>query len=209
MNAITALALTNEVPGAGWLGSWSPGIGDPTFMGWFTVLAYAGAAILCFRLRSRFSAQSDAVRRKERHYWTGLAVILGFLCLNKQLDLQTAMTEGLRILSVRGGWYARRSQFQIAFIVAMALAVPILSFLLFVFARKLPLAAKLAGLGLVVLGVFVLIRAASFHHVDRLLGSRVLLLKMNWVLELGGIAFVLFFGRRRWRELDSGPHGRR
>ena len=30
-------------------GRWHPGIGDPNFMGWFTVFAYAVAAILSFR----------------------------------------------------------------------------------------------------------------------------------------------------------------
>jgi hypothetical protein len=208
MNVRTALAFTNESPGAGWVGGWSPGIGDPTFLGWFTVVAYASAALLCFRLRGRFSAQSDFSGRRERLYWAGLAGLLSFLCLNKQLDLQTAMTEIFRILAVRGGWYERRHHFQILFIVAMTFTIPLASGLLFVFARKLPLSAKLAGLGLIVLGVFVLIRASSFHHVDQFLGSRVLSLRMNWILELGGIAVILFFGSRRWRELSSGPSAR-
>ena len=30
-------------------GGWEPGIGDPTLMGWFTVFAYFGTALLCYR----------------------------------------------------------------------------------------------------------------------------------------------------------------
>jgi hypothetical protein len=37
---------------------------------------------------------------------------------------------------------------------------------------------------------FVIIRAASFHHVDALLAARLGGMKWNWILELGGIAAV-------------------
>ena len=37
---------------------------------------------------------------------------------------------------------------------------------------------------------FVVIRAASFHHVDAFLAARLGGIKWNWILELGGIAVV-------------------
>jgi hypothetical protein len=37
---------------------------------------------------------------------------------------------------------------------------------------------------------FVVIRAASFHHVDAFLVARLGGVKWNWILELGGITFV-------------------
>jgi uncharacterized membrane protein len=206
MNAIAALAMSGSADGSGWVGSWSPGIGDPTFLGWVTVVAYAAATFVCYRLRGRFSPNSDSVRRKERRFWGGMTAILLFLCLNKQLDLQTAMTEFLRSVAKRQGWYEVRYKFQVAFIAAMAIVLPLAAGILWVLARRLSLSAKYAGLGLIVLGVFVLVRAASFHHIDQLLGSRVLLLKTNWILELGGIAIVLVSGRRRWHELNRSPH---
>jgi hypothetical protein len=208
MNALHALAMTNPSEAAGWVGSWSPGIGDPTFIGWFTVVAYAAATFLCFRLRKRFSPDADSLRRQERRFWGAMTAILLFLCVNKQLDLQTAMTEFFRGAARREGWYGQRAKFQIAFIAAMALALPITACLLLGFLRRLPRSTKHAGLGLILLGIFVLIRAASFHHIDQILGSRVLLLRTNWILELGGIAIILISGRRRWRELNRGPHAR-
>jgi len=45
-------------------------------------------------------------------------------------------------------------------------------------------------IGTVFVVAFVTIRAASFHHVDTLIGTPVAGLRMNWILELGGIACV-------------------
>jgi hypothetical protein len=45
-------------------------------------------------------------------------------------------------------------------------------------------------LGLSSLITFIVIRAASFHHVDVLLRSQLLGIRVNWILELGGIALI-------------------
>ena len=206
---VPLLALTDMEPmpdATGWVGHWSPGIGDPTFMGWFTVVAYAAATWTCYRLRGRFSAQADALRRKERRFWAVMFWILLFLCFNKQLDLQSAMTEFFRRCAVQQGWYEVRRTYQVAFIAAMAISLPILAAILFRVARPFPASTKIAGLGLIIIAVFVLVRAASFHHMDRLLGERILLLKLNWILELGGIAVVLLGGSKRWKQLNRGPY---
>jgi len=135
-----------------------------------------------------------------------MTATLLFLCINKQLDLQTAMTEFLRARAVREGWYEIRYKFQIAFIAAMAVSLPVCSGVLFLVARRLPASSKLAGLGLIAIAVFVLIRAASFHHVDRLLGARILHFKLNWILELGGISIVLLGACTRWHQLNKGRY---
>jgi hypothetical protein len=36
-----------------------------------------------------------------------------------------------------------------------------------------------------------MIRAASFHHIDRFIGSTILGFRWNWLLEMGGITVVL------------------
>ncbi len=210
MHSILALAAYDPflAEGGGWVGQWSPGIGDPTVLGWVTVVAYFAATVVCYRLRARFSPNADWLRRKERRFWATMTAILLFLCINKQLDLQTAMTELLRICARRQGWYDHRRTYQVAFIAAMAVALPVAAVVLFRVTRGLAGAIKLAGLGLVVIGGFVLIRAASFHHIDRLLGERILNFKLNWILELGGIAIVLVGSLMRWRQLNQGPHTR-
>jgi drug/metabolite transporter (DMT)-like permease len=204
---IVLVAVTPSLlAGSGWVGDWSPGIGDPTFLGWLTVFAYAFATWLCYRLRNRFSANADAIRRKERQFWTLMTGILLFLCINKQLDLQTAMTEFLRSCAKAEGWYDIRFKFQLAFIIGMLLCFPIGVAVILYVARRLPRATKLAGAGLAFIGVYVLIRASSFHHMDRLINARILNFKLNWFFELGGIAVVLVGVRRRSRQLDRGPY---
>jgi hypothetical protein len=45
--------------------------------------------------------------------------------------------------------------------------------------------------GLFLLLTFIVVRAISFHHVDVFLKSGIAGLKMNWLLELGGISLVV------------------
>jgi hypothetical protein len=51
-----------------------------------------------------------------------------------------------------------------------------------------------------------LIRAASFHHIDRFIGETILGLRWNWVLEMGGIGTVIVaseWRRRKFKTLSS------
>jgi hypothetical protein len=52
-------------------------------------------------------------------------------------------------------------------------------------------AAWLATFGTILIVGFVTIRASSFHHMDRFIDSRFLMLRWNWLLEIGGISLVL------------------
>jgi hypothetical protein len=203
-NALVSLAATLP-PGAthGWIGNWSPGIGDPTFVGWFTVVAYFLAALACWRVRAGSPETQPRLRRKEHVFWTGLTVAMLFLCLNKQLDLQTAFTEVLRGLAKRQGWYDARFAYQKAFIASMAGASLVAVLLCVRLTLDLPGSVKTAGVGMVLIAFFVLIRAASFHHIDRLLGQTILLLHVNWLVELGGIAVVLLGATRRGHDLRA------
>src|SRR3954464_9311371 len=91
---------------------WRPGIGDPTFIGWFTVIAYFFAAYLCRR-----AAGEGLNRRKVRWFWNGLTVLLILLGINKQLDLQTELTFIGRDFAKATGWYEDRRIVQAIFIV--------------------------------------------------------------------------------------------
>ena len=41
------LLLVSAAHGDGWIGRWSPGIGDPTAAGWLATLAYFATAWCC------------------------------------------------------------------------------------------------------------------------------------------------------------------
>ena len=175
----------------GWVGGWSPGIGDPTVLGWVTVVAYLAAAWLCYRAAVTVGGglgDAGASTRRERILWSLFAGALLLLGLNKQLDLHSALTEALRVVSRDQGWYESRREYQAAFVGILASVAALGVVGLTAFTWRMSRSIKLAGLGLGVLAAFVLVRAASFHHADQLLGSRVLGLKASWILELAGIA---------------------
>jgi hypothetical protein len=207
--------MTQSSPTDGWVGCWSPGIGDPTFMGWFTAFAYLATAYLCFRAGRRLRASagrripaivpfiralSGQVRRlwsmpvEERMHalWSGMTLLMVFLGLNKQLDLQTALTEVGRMMAQSQGWYEVRAKVQLAFIgcvliVGIWLFAAVLALARGDLRRAWPMVA-----GTVFLICFVAIRAASFHHIDRFIGIRLAGMRMNWILELGGIGLVAY-----------------
>lgn len=178
----------------GWIGGWSPGIGDPTIMGWITVVLYALGVIQCYQVVSRHSKQ---MLHNESMLWWLLVFGLLALGINKQLDLQSAFTEVGRIFATQYGWYESRHKVQVVFIYAViAVALSSLSALAFL-SRKAPFPTILALIGSVCLVSFVVIRASSFHHFDHYIDSVMFGLRMNWILEMGGI-FIIIVGAR-WR----------
>jgi hypothetical protein len=184
----------------GLIGTWSPGIGDPTPVGWFTAFAYLGAAWVCYRVASR-TPTFLAEARRERNVWLVLAVVMAALGVNKQLDLQSAVTELGRLLLRGRGLYDERRSLQEVFIVGVAIvAIVAIGWLLFL-ARRTSRQTRTAILGAMLVFAFVVIRAASFHHIDRLLGVEWLGLRINWIAELSGIFIVVGAGLSRFARL--------
>lgn len=170
--------------------SWRPGIGDPTFAGWLTVVLYFLVALYCLRLSTAFRRQH--FRASEgAGFWTFFAIAFGLLGLNKQLDLQSALTELGRVTFYSLGWYEDRQLFQLVFVLAVVAAAIIGFAWLMLRARKIPGCGKLVLLGSEMLLVFIVLRASSFHHMDRFIGAEWLGMRWNWILEIGGISVVL------------------
>jgi hypothetical protein len=193
MTVTPTLALTNGI-------EWRPGIGDPTLVGWLTVIAYVVAAMLCIRQTLREESGSS-----RRLFWGILAVMMVLLGINKQLDLQTWFTITGRNLALSEGWYERRRTFLFWFILAVACG----GFLAFATLRRLVQEhgsdLRLPLLGVFLVTSFVVIRAASFHHIDEFLHSRVAEFKMNWLLELGGIGIIIVGALWAGERLDQPP----
>jgi hypothetical protein len=165
---------------------WSPGIGDPTVYGWVTVAAYALGAACCWWA-------SERAPRRERRFWWFLSVIMAFLCINKQLDLQSLFTDFARFEAKTQGWYGVRHRYQVEFIVAMTLATIMTLGLLLLFARRASAAVRGAMCGLAFLLLFILVRASSFNKVDWFINLRMAGFRANHLMELGGIALVTIF----------------
>jgi hypothetical protein len=170
---------------------WRPQIGDPSFMGWLTVAAYGATAALCLRAAIRQTVAADTREaRRLRRIWLGVAGLMLFLCVNKQFDLQSLVTDVGRALAARGGWYDQRRTVQRWFVFAAA-AAGALTLAWMAWRIRFILRERIVLLlGLCSLLTFIVIRAASFHHVDVFLRSRIFGLRVNWILELGGIALI-------------------
>jgi len=177
--------------------NWTPGIGDPTIGGWLTLVLYFLAVL------STWKTGSSIWGRREVSLWRAITLLFVALGINKQLDLQTALTELGRVIAFNQGWYEQRQTVQVWFIVGVAVMCLILAVLLLLLAYDAPFPTWVALLGVVVVLAFVLIRAASFHHIDRFIGERILGLKWNWVLEMGGISIVLLGSE--WRRRRKPP----
>lgn len=194
------LSLLGALLGVGADGRWRPGIGDPTLVGWLTVVAYLVAGLLCLRAarlaraaEHKFARDKPTRASEERalsRLWTLAMVAMFALGVNKQLDLQSWLTQVGRDMARDGGWYAQRRMVQVTFILAVMLVGAVgtagLAWSLrSVFSRAM---GTVVGLGVIV--SFVIIRAASFHHFDILIGLRFWGVRGNWLLELGGISIV-------------------
>lgn len=174
------------------MGSWRPGIGDPSFIGWFTV----GAYFACF-MTAVCAAWLNRTKREDRQaflFWLVIGLVMLFLSINKQLDLQSLFTEVGRQIARAQGWFDHRRTVQFWFIVIFGAAALAVFVFLTMRMRGLFRKFKLACAGLFFLLAFVIIRAASFHHIDAVLGFRLSSVRMNWVFELAGIFMITLAG---------------
>ena len=159
--------------------------GDPTILGWMITAAYALVAWLCWRARQGAG--------QARAFWTALAVALAALCVNKQLDAQTAVTAWARDVAKGEGWYASRRVVQIA-AVGLALALVVAGALLVALGLRGQLSrAWPAVAGVAVLGAYIALRMTSIHEVDAFMVGGPLPAK--WWAELLGLALIAIGAR--------------
>jgi hypothetical protein len=183
---------------------WRPEIGDPSLMGWLTVAAYGLAALTAFAAARR-AARAPGLAKGSRMTWLMVAALLTLLCLNKQLDLQSLFTDIGRVVSYKQGWYGQRRDFQKWFVLAVLAASSGLTLFCIIRFRGFWQRHVLLACGLAFLLTFIVVRAVSFHHFDVFLKSGIAGVRMNWLLELGGIAMVWLAALRDWRNPQRAP----
>jgi len=87
------------------IGHWQLKIGDPSFMGWFTVFSYyacGGLSLMYF-----FKARSR-MHTTDRRFAIVMTGLLFFLGLIKNFNLLSAITEIGRLVAAKGGWIESR-----------------------------------------------------------------------------------------------------
>jgi len=166
---------------------WRPEIGDPTVLGWSITIAYAATAWLCWRASKRDTTPSVA------RFWTALAVGLALLCVNKQLDLQTLVTEIARNTAKEQGWYAHRRPVQVAAVLGCLAIVAVAAALMFRALRGNLRRVWPALAGVAVIGCYIAVRTTSLHELDELVITGPF--PMKWWTELLGLALIAWSAR--------------
>jgi len=147
---------------------WSLGFNDPTVLGWITTAGYLLATALSLRAM-RIGKQKGASYAR---FWLILAAVLLLLGLNKQIDLQTLLQRTGSRIALESGWYEQRNLVRYGFVAVVAMGFLAGGFWLFATKHiSLPL-NPLLWLSIVLILVFVFIRASALDGVFRVIGIR-------------------------------------
>jgi len=157
---------------------------DPTLLAWLITGSYFVAAILTL-----LAARRGTVGR-DRIFWFACSALLILLGFNKELDLQGYITAAGRSLAHQEGWFQDRRVVQRGFILMLCVAAIVTLTFLAAWLRRSATTIKIAAFGIVLLFAFVMIRAASFHHMDVLVTRNIAGMRSGWWLELMGIIVI-------------------
>jgi hypothetical protein len=165
-------------------GRWAIGLGDRSALGWITVVVYFLAAV-CTSVAARKAGPG-------RRYWIAMTPILAFLGVCKLFDLPGFFTDAFRYGFMQSEQGEFHGTFQRNLSAGLLLAGVAAIAIIFYFSRRLSWTINFAMAGIVYLIAFIMIRAISLHQVDHLLGIQIWGVKVNHVLELAGLALVVF-----------------
>ena len=165
--------------------TWSPGIGDPDVTGWLTVVAYSVCGFLAIAVLAK-----GQIGRRGRWLWRIIAVAMVLLAINKQLDLQSALTAAGRCVAQMQGWYGERRGVQVLFIKSLLTLFGVLMVFGLIALRRELGQNLLALLGMILVGGFVALRAVGFHHFDALISASAFEVRYNTWFELSGLVLI-------------------
>lgn len=177
-------AITVEEIATCTLNSWTPTIGDPTVWGWLTVVVYGLCAILAIFVAIRMRPG------RRQLFWILVAVLMAFLAVNKELDLQSALTAAGRCLARMQGWYDERHIVQRRFIFLLLVTTTIAVSVGLYQMRRHFRTHGMAILGLATVALFVAVRAIGFHDVDQMINDSVADIRFNFLFEVSGLILI-------------------
>ena len=173
------------------IGQWQAKIGDPSPVGWFTVISYYLCAALSLACYLRFRRRGGSVNASPR---LALTAVILFLGLAKHFNLPGAVTEMGRLFVNQIGGYEWRRWAQAIALLAGAVA---LAFAIRWAARGPSLATIWRRCApelicLCLLCTLFILRAVSLHHAGAVLVAEVGGIRLNWIVELTGIYALVF-----------------
>jgi len=174
---------------------WVPGLGDPTWVSWGLSGLSCAAAVLCI-LNARRAPPAPSGHPAV--WWALAGLLLGTLALT-QAGLHGWFAQAGRGLAQEQGWYAWRRWLQGGVIAGLLLGGGLL--LRGARARLGPHwpAHRFAVHAGTWLGVFIAVRAVSFHPVDALLRAPLAGLSTNAWIEAVGLACLWTGAWVAWR----------
>jgi len=134
-------------------------------------------------------------------FWFALCGAMVMLGINKQLDLQTCFTEVGRGMAKSEGWYENRRIVQGIFVLVMLLLGLGTIAGSYWYIHGAWRRYRWAFFGIVYLVTFVIIRAASFHHIDIFLKDTFGGIAFNHILEISGIVCIGYAAWNATRQL--------
>jgi len=167
------------------ISDWRSSIAQAGFADWVTVAGYLISAALSVRAARHAEADS-----RDSLFWRFTAILLVLFGINELLDLQTLVTSVGRAHAMTNGWYDNRRSVQFAFVVALGVAAVLAGVALIRLTWRSHASVRLALAGLTFIGLFVLLRAASFHHVSAIFDRGVPGLNWGSLQEMVGILMV-------------------
>ncbi|GGJ41907.1 hypothetical protein CDQ92_07925 [Sphingopyxis bauzanensis] len=167
------------------VGEWQASIAPPQMADWVTIAACLVAAAMSMRAAARGTSAAF-----ERHFWQFAAGLLVLLAINELLDLHTLITIAGRTHAKAFGWYGAHRAAQYAFVIALSGVAAMAGLAILWLTRRADHAVRLAVVGFAFIGLFALLRAASFHHLDDFLGGRTFRIDWSSVPEMVGIGIV-------------------
>lgn len=180
------------------VGEWQASIAPPQMADWLTIAACLLAAAMSMQAAARGTSAAY-----ERHFWQFAAALLAFLAINELLDLHTLITIAGRAHAKAFGWYGAHRAAQYAFVIALSGGGAMAGLAMLWLTRRADQAVRLAVVGFAFIGLFALLRAASFHHLDDFLGGRTFRFDWSSVPEMVGIGVVAYAAAIYPRVLDK------
>ena len=175
-------------------GRWHWQLGDPDPGSIFVTRLYLLSAAVCYaaaRSCGRRGSLCDKSPMTAHRFWlvlTGLLVCLG---VNKQADFQSLLTLFGRDFLRSMDLYDVRRAIQATFVAGIAVIACTSIVACWWIVRRLSWHPQIATAGLALQSAFIMTRAASFHHVDTMLGLQLGNLKLNLLFESTGLLVIL------------------
>lgn len=191
---------------------WKPGFGDNDWLGWTITAAYFLVSLLCVAAFRDEVRSFRVVRRLQRPaFWLILTALLVLLGINKQLDLQTWVQSTGDHLVQSEGLESHRLGLKVLSLLTLGLAGLGITLAMLLYIGRQWRLYLLAFVGLLYLGVFIVLRAASSISFlgeinEKYYESIHLLLELCGILMIGiSAARAVYRETRRFKSRTTRP----